>query len=143
MGLSISEKIERKCPGRAICRVFENVRWSEKSAELVGVGLLHAAECKWSEVSAQDAQALLAACLSTDLSYGTRRRGMGSAPEMAAAFAAQFGSAARFYTNSETPYHLRGSAWCYTTATGATTDTGVVVRQGRSLVGVLWLSDPD
>jgi hypothetical protein len=143
MTLSISEEISRKCGGRAIFHLFNQTAWSDRSEALVKVGLVRAPSCSLSEVSAEDAQSLLALSLSKDLCYGTRRMGSDTGSDLAASFLALFTTAARYYTNSQTPYHLKGAAWAFSSLTSGIVDTGVIVRSGKFLSGVLWLSDLD
>lgn len=143
MTLSISEKISRKCGGRAICHLFNQTSWLDRSEALVKVGLAQAPSCSLSEISAKDAQSLLALALSKDLCYGVRRMSSDKGSELAASFLALFATATRYYTNSQTPYYLKGSAWAFSNLTSGTIDTGVIVRSGKFLSGVLWLSDID
>lgn len=143
MTLSTLEKISRKCGGSAICHLFDQTPWPDRAETLVKVGLVEAPTCSLSEVSAKDAQLLLALALSRNLCYGSRRMSSHTGSELAASFLALFPAAARYYTNSETPYHLKGSAWIFGNMTLDTVDTGVVVRSGKFLSGVLWLSDID
>lgn len=142
MTLSTLEKISRKCGRSAICHLFDQTPWSDRSEALVKIGLVEAPTCILSEVSAKDAQSLLALTLSKHL-CGGRRMSSHTGSELAASFLALFPATARYYTNSETPYHLKGSAWIFGNMTLDTVDTGVVVRSGKFLSGVLWLSDID
>lgn len=143
MALTIPQLIVRRCKGRAICEVFDEAPWSERSAALTQVGISHPDACTAHEISRHGAQQALAASLSIDLCYRTRRLGPTASAELAEAFLGLFPSSSRFYSNSAAPFRSAEPAWAFCSGTESTVDTGVIVRQGRTLAGVLWLADTD
>ena len=143
MSYHVDSRFTEKCGARATCRLFTGRAWADKNAELTECGFVNVTGTNWYEVTLQQAVGILSAALASDLCYGSRRMANSSAARMARQFLEQFPEQAQFFTNSAVPYHLRESAWQFDSITVGVVDTGILVKVGESLAGILWISDDD
>ena len=129
---------------RIVCHLFDACPWNNKDKCLEAVGLINEHERKFTSVSKRDALEICAKALAYDMWYGGRRASIHSTRQLVTDFFSAFTEDAIYFTNSEVPYHLKGSVWAgFSLMADVTTDTGVIVGDAGELRGVLWIGDND
>ncbi|UXD87266.1 hypothetical protein [Thalassolituus hydrocarboniclasticus] len=141
--MNFEEELKKKTGGRAFFYSFQNVSWAKRYEGLREVGFINSDILTLSEVKFKDAEKLLIDVLSTDLCYKNEVMTKLSARELAKEFMALQDKQARFFTNSNVPYSNGENAWSFTPITGATIDTGLMVKVGKQLDSMLWVADVD
>jgi hypothetical protein len=109
------------------------------AAERVGLS-----EAPDTDISREEARAVIASLVDCDLAYRARRNHEATGVSVASAFLGIFeGDGARFFTNGDLGIeHAAGRSGAWSPLTSATFDTGVVVVDG-SCVAVFWVEDED
>jgi len=141
--MNLEQKVQKSLKGNGIFLTFDGVLWQEKDKALRADSRIEYEDLKLYEVKRREAIQLLISAMSNDLCYGVKRLGKGTAEQIAKEFVGSFHEQARFYTNSDVPYDKKGSAWSFSPITNATIDTGVIVREGKNLVSLIWVMDID
>lgn len=141
--MNLEQIIQKSLKGNGLFLTFDGVQWQDKDKALRADSRIYYEDLKLFEVSRKDAIQLLISALSNDLCYKTKRLEKETAEQIAKEFIGPFNGQARFYTNSDIPYHKKGSFWSFSPITEATIDTGVIVREGENLVSLLWIMGID
>ncbi|EAR62167.1 hypothetical protein [Neptuniibacter caesariensis] len=141
--MNFEEKLKKKTGGRAFFYSFQDVAWATRYEGLREAGFINSDILTLSEVKVEAAEKLLIDVLSTDLCYKREVMSKYSARELAKEFMTLQDKQARFFTNSNVPYRSGESAWSFTPITEATIDTGLIVKVGKQLDSMLWVSDID
>lgn len=128
---AVCEKLRRRRGvGIVRCQVYEGQSWRTKNEALAALGFIGLEGARWEELTKDQALDLLIGVLSEELCYRMRIMSKSFARELATEFLSVFHWQSRFFTG--------GGA-----LDGATLCTGVLVRTGDELTGVLWVGDID
>lgn len=128
---------ELKAP--IICRLFDETLWSRRDDTLRDLDLQPIPPSAWHEVSRDGAVELLTNILQFDLCYETKRFSKSDARAIARDFVDRLHWQSRYFTNSEIPWCPGLRTWALSgLSSDSTLDTGVIVKAGTRLVGILW-----
>jgi len=138
-----SHLAERKLDQLGFYHRFQDAQWKNRASEVKQMGLVIPEDFQFVEVDRGVAIDRLSMCLSQDLCYGSRSGPTSGARELAEWFVSSFHFQSRFLTNSPEGFHPSG-VWSFSPlCPEATMDTGLIVRTGRELVGLMWVASID
>ena len=138
-----SHLAEKHLAKSGIYQRLQDVPWRDRGEALAKLDFKLPPDFQFVELSRNAAASYLARCLSRDLCYGTRLRSMGDSENLAHWFVESFHRQSRFLTNSGGS-DPGGNGWGFTPLFAeATMDTGIIVRTGKELTGVMWVTSID
>ena len=125
-------------------RRFDDVLWASHKQALSELGLHLISKVRLVEVDRNEAIKRLTDCLANDLCYGVKNLGKEHSKKVATEFIKSFHDQSRFYTNSNTGYTADSNAWSFSPLSeNSTMDTGIIVRTGKELTGIMWVFSSD